>query len=832
MSHWALAGLVAAGICGACPVTHAAPSSVPPVYALSIRGQSLETALQEFARQSGVQVIFFSNVTVGFTTLDLSGDFTLAAAMGRLLASSGLSYREISPRTIEVRQSSPETARQARRAARTRADPSAGDAAAAGSMEEVQIVATVEQLAATRVPTPLHELPQTLSIVSREQMRQQNQFDLDDLLGHVPGVTTQRANSMGESFYSRAFSLNSFHVDGGGALKPALLDQLTTAGSPDLSEFDHVEVLRGSDALFSGNGNPGGTVGFVRKRPKSVPGLEASFNIGSWNNQRLELDVTGPIAGPFAGAGALRGRADVVYSRGDYFYDLAHQERKKVFAVFEYDLSPESTLTAGGSYQRDDTLPVFGGLPFYTTGRDAHLPRDTALTFDWAFFRPRTSEAYVQYRQEFADDWSVKFNATQGRTKLEYGYGQFASGINPVAGLSKPSAVFTGRPTTFTQDAADVTLTGVLDWFGLREEIALGADFTRLQWWENTVRYADIGPRILDVAAFDPAAFPDPRGAPPPYSPYAVWQRLKEYGAFASARIHLNESWSATLGVRVASDSFLLGFEGLSEAERALLATLGAFPTFGYGNSHIVTPLAALMYRIDDHYSWYASYADVYLSHAPSRRPDGSVIGASHGVTLETGIKGVWRDGALNGSLAVYRIAQRNVAFFRSAPDPPGCCTLSGTVRSGGGDIEFDGELRAGWLIGAGYTYNASVDADGGFLIGYAPRHLLKLWTSKRLPGDLARWTVGGSLRGQTELASAAVVRCTADFQKCEGGKVFQDAYAVLDLRTGFQIDPNWQIALSVNNVLDRTYYDSRSTDAHVWYGEPRNFMLRIDGKY
>jgi outer membrane receptor for ferric coprogen and ferric-rhodotorulic acid len=66
--------------------------------------------------------------------------------------------------------------------------------------------------------------------------------------------------------------------------------------------------------------------------------------LGSWNNYRIELDATGPLTAN----GALRARADVVYATRDYFFDQAHLNRKKAFAVLEYDFTPTSTLTVGG----------------------------------------------------------------------------------------------------------------------------------------------------------------------------------------------------------------------------------------------------------------------------------------------------------------------------------------------------------------------------------------------------------------------------------------------------------------------------------------------------
>jgi outer membrane receptor for ferric coprogen and ferric-rhodotorulic acid len=114
------------------------------------------------------------------------------------------------------------------------------------------------------------------------------------------------------------------------------------------------------------------------------------------------------------------------------------------------------------------------------------------------------------------------------------------------------------------------------------------------------------------------------------------------------------------------------------------------------------------------------------------------------------------------------------------------------------------------------------------------PRHLLKIWTSARLSGAFSRWTIGGSLRAQTTAPGGDIEGCDAQSQNCGlRAKVTMRPYAVLDLRAGYQLSPNWQVALSVNNVFDKRYYLSQNTSGlELWYGEPRNFMLRIDAKY
>ena len=801
-------------------LAYAAPEA-PPRFGLAIRaGLPLDEALQELARQTGIQVVFFSQITVGRSAPALSGEFTLNTAMDRLLAGSNLTFRQVNERTIEVKLAPP-----ARAFARTPARRSAPARATDDSMQEVQVIATAEQLVASRVPTRLNEIPQSISVISAEQIRQENSFDLADVMRNTPGIAPRRITSESESAYSRGFLVTSYHVDGGGALRPSITNLSLYQGNPDLSEFDRIEVLRGSDALFTGNSTPGGTVSLVRKRPLRTPSLNMSATLGSWNNYRLELDATGPLSED----GALRGRVDTVYNTRDYFFDRAHLDRKKIFAVVEYDFTPASTLTAGGSYQWDNSLPVGAALPLYSDGRDAHLPRSTGLTFDWSFYDTRLSQVYLQFRQQLADNWLLRFNASAGRTRVDYGAGWFTPTINKTTQvLGAPTGAFSIRPDRFTLGTLDTTLTGELEWFGLREVIAIGGDFTRVRGEQYFQNYFGFGQPLVNVPTFDPVAYPDPRTMRPPDLIVDAREELEQYGGFLSLQVDVLQALSVTGGARISTDD--LRFEG------SLLFPGLALPASNrIGSSNVITPYGAVLYRINDRFSWYASYADVYqTSTGPPRRADGGILGPSHGVNIETGLKGTWRDGVLNASLVTYRIQQRHVPVRVQVTPMLNCCFASGDTRSRGVDLQVDGELAPGWLIGSGYTYNLNQSADGGIPQTSTPRHQLKVWTSKTLSGALSRWTVGGSLRAQTAARGSLLINCDRTFTSCVPTEVVgQSKYAVLDLRAAFELAENWDVALSVNNVSDKRYYLSQSSpELSLWYGEPRNVMLRVDARY
>jgi outer-membrane receptor for ferric coprogen and ferric-rhodotorulic acid len=793
-------------------------------FAVDLDRQPLDVALQQLAKQSGIQVIFLSRVTQGLNAPAVHGELTLADALDKLLEGTQLTFRVINAQTVEIR--SRPTKSTAPPKPTTTVERRSTPTSESAQLEEVVVTGLAEQLVATRIPTPVWELPQTVSIISYEQIRLQNSVDLGDALRRATGVTLTRSSSLDGDFYMRGYLVPTLHIDGGAALNPAFLRVSQVSLVPaDMSEYDHIEILRGSDALFSGIGSPGGTISLVRKKPEPNYAFGATATLGSWDSYRAELDITGPIAFDTA----LRGRAVVTTSQRDYFYDSASAERTKVFAALAYDVTPNATLTFGGSYQRDDAKPFLSGVPSYADGSDPKLSRDTSLVFDWQQQPTRNTEAYAQYHQDFAGDWSLKMNVTHWRSEAELAEGSFDGLIDPAThGVPAPISQFSVVPSTATLDTADVTVTGVFNWLGWREEFAIGADASRLRS-RSQYQFFQSDTPLADIREFDPAAYPDPRLTDVPYFQSKNRSTAERYGAFTSLRVYFNDVWSVVGGVRIGTDTF-------DSAQQATRATGTSVSSARSANRNILTPYASAMVAITEHYSLYASYADVYNTMASFAGPDGYPLDESHGVNMEAGIKGHWRNGAINGLLSLYRIDSKDSERI-VAPRAPGsvrrggiCCFVTADGKSQGVDLELNGALAPDWKIGIGYTYNENEGADGSVLSMLTPPHLFKAWTSVALSGALRRWTIGGDLYAQSANRVETVYCSDID---CADVAATQRGYAVLALRAGFEINPNWQVALLLNNALDETYYESIGSPAlHRWYGEPRNWTLRLDGRY
>jgi outer membrane receptor for ferric coprogen and ferric-rhodotorulic acid len=817
LGRWvAIAGLTLAVRCVASEAT----------FAVKIAPQALETALQEFARQSGTQIIFFSQVTDRLTTAGLDGRYTLSDAMRRLLADSGLTFRTLNEQAIEVRPATPVGRGEPRSADASREAPRS--ASGADSMDEIVVRGTAEQLVATRMATPLREIPQSFTIVSREEIREQNARDLGEVIARVPGIVTVRKNSLDPAFYSRGYKVSTFHIDGGAAVNPHIdwaLDSEVPLASPDLSEYDHIEVLRGADALFGGLGSPGGTVSLVRKRPQRDFEFDVSGTGGSWDSQRVELDVTGPLAD----GGALRGRGGAMYSHQHYFYDGAKRERRKAYGSLEYDVSPGGTLTAGASFEADDARPFVDGLLMYSDGTRPDFPRSQTMAFNWAFYNTDTAQAYLQYRQALGDGWHLRVNAFGWKSETDYGYGAFGTWVdqptNVIADLGE--AVFSTHPNANRQKSFDIAVSGTLNLFGLREEIAIGADVLSLDLEMDFNRYR-AADDILSLDGFDIRAIPDPRiGQVPWYTTSNAHMTLDQYGAFASMRVLFGDAWSAIVGARVNRDAVRFRSHGDG--------ILGPDDTdMRSDESGVITSFGGLMYAISGNLSWYSSYAEMFQNEDTFSVLSLNTVGTIKGANIETGLKGAWRDGALNASLAAYRITQKNEPV---ASPVDLVTTIPGTSKSYGLELELQGELARGWRLGGGYSYNVNDSAaHTGPLSRSTPKHLLKLWTDKRLPGALARWNIGGDLHAQSGITATDEQLCLPFLQKlgyCDKITMSDPSYAVLDLRAGYSIDSNWRLAVNVNNVFDKVYDETLGPPfMRTWFGEPRNITLRVDGRF
>ncbi|EME3308479.1 Fe(3+)-pyochelin receptor FptA [Pseudomonas aeruginosa] len=650
-----------------------------------------------------------------------------------------------------------------------------------------------------KVPLKPRELPQSASVIDHERLEQQNLFSLDEAMQQATGVTVQPFQLLTTAYYVRGFKVDSFELDG----VPALLGN--TASSPqDMAIYERVEILRGSNGLLHGTGNPAATVNLVRKRPQREFAASTTLSAGRWDRYRAEVDVGGPLSA----SGNVRGRAVAAYEDRDYFYDVADQGARLLYGVTEFDLSPDTLLTVGAQYQHIDSITNMAGVPMAKDGSNLGLSRDTYLDVDWDRFKWDTYRAFGSLEQQLGGGWKGKVSAEYQEADSRLRYAGSFGAIDPQTG---DGGQLMGAAYKFKsiQRSLDANLNGPVRLFGLTHELLGGVTYAQGETRQDTARFLNLPNTPVNVYRWDPHGVPRPQIGQ--YTSPGTTTTTQK-GLYALGRIKLAEPLTLVVG----------GRESWWDQDT---------PATRFKPGRQFTPYGGLIWDFARDWSWYVSYAEVYQPQADRQTWNSEPLSPVEGKTYETGIKGELADGRLNLSLAAFRIDLENNP--QEDPDHPGppnnpFYISGGKVRSQGFELEGTGYLTPYWSLSAGYTYTSteylkdSQNDSGTRYSTFTPRHLLRLWSNYDLPWQDRRWSVGGGLQAQSDYS--------VDYR---GVSMRQGGYALVNMRLGYKIDEHWTAAVNVNNLFDRTYYQSLSNpNWNNRYGEPRSFNVSLRGAF
>jgi len=801
----------------------AAPSSSERQIEFSIRPQPLVDALRAYSEATGIQAVYATSIGSGVSSPGAQGRMSAGEALSRLLAGTGLTYRFTGSQSVTL-EPAPTVQSGAIQLGPVRVEGSGSQGGQALSAPFGSAVTTEETRSYTTNAVTIgktvlnpRDIPQSVSVVTRQRIEDQNLLTLDDALLQTPGITLTNVGERRASYSARGFGVDVVQIDG----LPSGLSNNVLLG-PDLVIYDRVEVIRGSNGLLQGTGDPSASINLVRKRPTDQLNITGSLSAGSWNNFRAEADVGGPIDA----SGRLRARVAGSFQDNDYFYDIGHRRRWVLYGVADYKLTDTTTLTAGYAYVKSDSTPNVVGMPRYSNGADLHLPRSTYLGAAWNRWRVNNQDAFVELRQEIGE-WIGQAVFRRATGENNWLTASVTGAVNPATGAG-PRISASYLPYDNKQTGGDIFFTGPLNLFGRTHTLLVGvtAREETLTFSSGNTAPAIAGP--VNIFTFDPNAVPA-------VSPNGTFQFLnfksqtKQAGVYGTARISLTDDLTAIIGGRVS------WWEANSSYGSP--ATLVLPPTKTTKNG-IFTPYAGVVYKLTPAISLYASYADIFKPQTGLQYP-GDVLPPVVGTNYEAGIKAGLFGDLLNATLAVFQIEQTN----RAVNDPaypclagaPVCYMIpAGKVRSRGFEAELSGNITPTLQISAGYTYTETkylkdTDANGNPTTNqgqpfnpYTPKHLFKLWADWTLPGAYERVSLGGGVQAQSEVyVQSGAVRIT------------QGSYALVNARISYKINGNLSASVNVNNIFDKTYYSGLgSLSSNNYYGEPRGFMITLRGRY
>lgn len=785
-------------------------------YRFDLGAQALADSLRSLGQQTSRNIVFDPALVDGVRAPQLHAVLTVREAIEQLLAGTKLSAREISSDTVLIELGA------------ARAPP--GDEIAP-SIETVNVFGALDKevSVASKSGQSLRETPKSVSVVTRERIEVQSLTSLLEVLTQTTGVTAVNYSSVDSYYLSRGFQVHTVQIDGG---SPAYTGGFGSFLTPDTAAYDHIEVLRGVDGIFTGAGDPGGVINLVRKRALASPRIQVNVSAGRWNMGRAELDITGSLTDDQR----LRGRVVGAYEGKDYFYERAESEKTLLFGTLEYDLTADTTLIAGLSYERRKEHNYFvSGVMRYADGRDLQLPRETAFNPDWSHWFSTTREAYARVEHKFGATGMLRLNLTRLEQDSENRQFLALGAVNSTTGTG-PRAYMRGGDLTSAQYLLDLSASGTFDAFGRQHRYTVGADFADVDaGGQRDIRATNFdavtGP-VVDVFDFDPTLYATPlEYVGVYYSELGPSQR----GYYASLGLQLQKALRLTLAGRYGEYRYRQVYQ-LGAPDGTFDAPIGAHHRV---NKSI--PSVALTWDLAQEWTAYASYAETFQPQSVNLRAPlpGTALNPATGKNYEVGLKGRLQD-SLNAAIAVYRVARTGQAVadpaypVMSGTDGGQCCYLPlGDITSAGLDAELSGRVAPGWQMLLGYTF-AQTSRSGGSselasLLGYSPKHLLKAWSTWQLPGRLSRWSVSAGVVAQSRTHFDGLALDENDVARLY--RFEEGSRAIWNASLQYRISEHLLVGIFGDNLADKRYYsvvgDARRNNI---YGTPRSCVVTLRG--
>ena len=637
---------------------------------------------------------------------------------------------------------------------------------------------------ATKTDTALIDVPQSVSVVTRDLMQDQAMQSLMDVARYVPGAGMAQGEGNRDTIILRGNSSTSdFFLDG-------VRDDVEYYR--DLYNLDRVEILKGPNAMIFGRGGAGGVVNRVTRQASWEPVRELSLQGGSWDNRRATFDFGDAITDGVAA------RITGVYEDSESYRDGFELERKGINPTAAFAIGEATVLRLSYEYYDYDRV-ADRGIPSLAapTAVDRPFRTDESTFFGDPGQSPTSAtvnQGSITIDHAFNDDVHLR-NRTVYADYDKFYQNVYAGGaVDPATNLV-PLAAYNNqqlRENFFNQ--TDLTFSARTGPVG--HEFLAGMELGE-QTTDN-VRMTGLF-NGTDAALLVPAD--DPR-VPVPVTFAPTETDNTNHGTATIAALYvqdqmrLSPDWLAIVGLRY--DSFEMDFRDRRGAGLDLDSS-----------DDLLSPRGGLIYKPAENVSLYASYSMTYVPRAGSQlaslAPTNAALDPEEFENIEVGAK--WD---LNPSLALtaalFQLDRRNVAI----PDPndPTVSILVDGQRTEGLEVGVSGRISESWSIQGGYAYQDGelTDRAGGTTLAQLPKHVASLWNRYDFT---PAWGVGLGVVYQTEMFAASdnLVELP-EFMRVDAGVFYT---------------PNERLRMQVNveNLLDERYYPNAHNNNNITPGSP-----------
>jgi iron complex outermembrane receptor protein len=656
---------------------------------------------------------------------------------------------------------------------------------------------------ATKTDTPLNEVPQAISVITAEQIRDQGSPNLQEVLRYTPGVRHEMygIDNRHDWFSLRGSSESSVLLDG---LRLPLSGWWGVVRDEPYA-FERIEVLRGPASIIAGQNGPGGVVNLVSKRPQPEALREVELQLGNHEHKQIAAD----LAGPLTEDGRLQYRVVALSKRSGTQVEHAVDERDYLAPSVAWQLTPDTRLDMFAEYQKDHTGNTNAFLGEYGTLLPApNGPISPSLFIgepDWD--RYGGERLRLGYRIEHAlnADWTLRHQLRHDKVEggMRSMYAAWWEGVNgfvdendePDANGTYMRRYWYGTNTDARITNAELLLQGRVDWGRTRHTLLLGIDGIRSR--DEQESWNDDYATPLDVYHPVYGTFDDPTRTLAPQNLEVV--RMNNWGVLLQDQVKVDERFVVVAGLRwdQARTRTERWYEGapapgdLAEAD-ALSKNLGAVFLAGGG------------------WSPYLGYSE---SFQPLGGTDaaGKLFKPQRGKQLEAGVKWAPPASRLNGAAALFQTKEKNRLV--DDPDSVGDSVQAGEVTIKGVELELAANLPA-WDLTAAYTHLDAKERGSGRPFAGIPQDQASVWAVHRLSAwGLGSWRVGLGVRHVG--------------RSSDGDDTWVPAVTLYDALLGYESGP-WRAALNLGNLTDKTYLATCLDRGDCWFGAKRRAVVSV----
>jgi len=540
--------------------------------------------------------------------------------------------------------------------------------------------------------------PQSTGIVSNTVIKDQQAMRLGDVLKNVSGVSlTQQRLGVAETFSARGYTIG---VSGntGGIFKNGIVSN--TAGFPEASTLESIEVLKGSSAILYGNTSAGLIVNMVTKKPRYDWGGEVSMNAGSYHLYKPVVDVYGPITNNLAF------RVVGTYEHADSYRDQVHTQRKYVNPSLLYKLGKKTTILLQGDYLDANFTPDMGiGSLNQNINNIIPASRSRYINTLWAYYHSKTASGSAVITHQFNDNWKLNFIAGGQIVNIDtYGAGTPNNAIDSLGNWNRALSRARSREVNSTLQA---DLTGRFKTGSISHQVLIGTSYVRIKTQSDAFRLTSstgvIGTAYDKINILDMSKYAQRTDVPDAMDTGRTVSPNFNLGYYVQDLISITSKLKVLAGLRW---SYLETKAPTTYNYIKKTTTLGAN---AYNNA--LSPKGAIIYQPTQDMSVYAAYANSFTVNTGTDIYN-NPLKPSIIDDYEAGWKGIFFKGRIGANVSVYRIRNSNLAqqAITLADGSPNTNTsikeLTGETTSDGFDVDISGTLSSNLYFIAGYAYN------------------------------------------------------------------------------------------------------------------------------